>query len=157
MTTTQLFARTVFITVLCVTTTYAQSSVRITNNPPAHTEIKPSDLPEPKLENEVNNSPKVIPQPADATLNVPPGFQVTTYAEGGFRLPRWLALAPNGDVFVSDSVSGRIFVLRDKDKDGVAEERSLFLENQKQPFGIAFWKNYIYIGNTDAVVRYNYK
>jgi glucose/arabinose dehydrogenase len=160
MTITKFSTRTflVFVSLLCVTSTYAQSSgsITTTNNPLAHTEIKASDLPAPKLENEVNNNPKVIPQPADATLNVPPGFRVSTFAEGGFTRPRWMQLAPNGDVFVADSMGGKIFVLRDKDKDGVAEERSVFLENQKQPFGIAFWKDYIYIGNTDAVVRYSY-
>lgn len=136
----------------------AQSTiVPTTNNPLAHFNIKPSDLPPPKLENDVNNAPRVIPQPADAKLNVPPGFQVSTFAEGGFTRPRWMALAPNGDVFVADSMGSKVFVLRDANKDGVAEERSVFVENQKQPFGIAFWKDYVYIGNTDAVVRYSYK
>ncbi|HEY5402667.1 MAG TPA: sorbosone dehydrogenase family protein [Pyrinomonadaceae bacterium] len=137
--------------------TGSASSVLTTNNPLAHYEIKPSDLPPPKIEDDVNNGPRVISQPSDAKLNVPPGFQVSTFAEGGFTRPRWLALAPNGDVFVADSMGGKIFVLRDVNKDGVAEERSVFLEGQKQPFGIAFWKDYIYIGNTDAIVRYGYK
>src|SRR5262249_9668568 len=75
----------------------------------------------------------------------------------GFTLPRWMALAPNGDVFVADSRAGKILVLRDTNKDGVADERSVFLENMKQPFGIAFWRDYVYIGNTDAVRRYKYK
>lgn len=160
MTTTNFLVRTfvVFACLIWVTTACAQSgSVTVTNNPSAHTEIKASDLPAPKIENEVNNIPRVIPQPAGATLNVPKGFQVSTFAEGGFTRPRWMGLAPNGDVFVADSMAGKIVVLRDKDKDGIAEERSVFLENQKQPFGIAFWQNYIYIGNTDAVVRYTYK
>jgi glucose/arabinose dehydrogenase len=123
----------------------------------AHYNIKPSDLPPPKIEDDVNNGPRVVPQPADAKLNVPAGFQVSVFAEGGFTRPRWMALAPNGDVFVADSMGSKVFVLRDKDKDGIAEERSVFVEGQKQPFGIAFWKNYIYIGNTDAIVRYAYK
>jgi glucose/arabinose dehydrogenase len=131
--------------------------VKTTNNPPAHYNIKPSDLPAPKIENDVNNAPRVIPQPADATLNVPPGFAVSTFAEGGFTRPRWMALAPNGDVFVADSMGSKVFVLRDTNKDGVADERSVFLDNMKQPFGIAFWRDYVYIGNTDAVMRYKYK
>ncbi|HTG93716.1 MAG TPA: sorbosone dehydrogenase family protein, partial [Pyrinomonadaceae bacterium] len=95
--------------------------------------------------------------PADAKLNLPPGFSVGTFAEGGFTQPRWMALAPNGDVFLSDSRSGKIFVLRDANKDGVAEERFTFVEAMKQPFGIAFWRGYVYIGNTDAVIRFTYK
>ncbi len=158
--TKQLLRRSMFSLVVFVSATnaYGQSAkpVTITNTPLAHVEIKPSDLPPAKLENDVNNVPRVIAQPADATLNVPPGFDVSTYAEG-FTRPRWMALAPNGDVFLADSEAGKIFVLRDVNKDGVAEERSLFVEGQKQPFGIAFWKNYVYIGNTNAIVRFTYK
>jgi len=46
---------------------------------------------------------------------------------------------------------------RDANKDGIAEQRFTFVEGMKQPFGIAFWQNYIYIGNTDAVIRFTYK
>ena len=123
----------------------------------AHHDIKPADLPPPKIENDVNNPPQVIPRPEGAQLNLPPGFAVSVFAEGGFTRPRWMALAPNGDVFVADSMGSKVFVLRDANKDGVAEERSVFAEGLKQPFGIAFWHDYVYIGNTDAVIRYTYK
>jgi len=49
-----------------------------------HYEIKPSDLPPPKIENEVNNGPRVIPRPEGAKLIMPPGFEISTFAEGGF-------------------------------------------------------------------------
>lgn len=123
----------------------------------AHYDIKPSDLPPPNPAEDAVNPPRVIPRPADAKLNMPPGFSVETFAEGEFTQPRWMALAPNGDVFVSDSRAGKIIVLRDADKDGVAEQRFTFVGGMKQPFGIAFWQNYVYIGNTDAVLRFSYK
>ena len=128
-----------------------------TGTPLAHYDIRPADLPPPKIENDVNNPPRVIARPEGAQLNLPPGFEVSVFAEGGFTRPRWLALAPNGDVFVADSMGSKVFVLRDANKDGVAEERSVFAEGLKQPFGIAFWHDYVYIGNTDAVIRYAYK
>ena len=148
----------VFSTNACAQLSNSKPSppVLITNAPLAHYDIKPSDLPQPKIEDDVNNGPNVIAQPANATLNVPKGFEVTTFAEGGFTRPRWMALAPNGDVFLADSEGSQIFVLRDANKDGVAEDRFVFVDGMKQPFGIAFWKDYIYIGNTDAVVRYKY-
>ena len=68
-----------------------------------------------------------------------------------------MALAPNGDVFLADSMGGKVIVLRDTNHDGVADERSVFAEGLKQPFGIAFWHEYVYIGNTDAVTRYRYQ
>ena len=102
------------------TASSTSSSSEVSNGTLAHHEIKPSDLPPPKLENEVNNGPNVISRPAGAKLNLPPGFEVGTFAEGGFERPRWMALAPNGDVFLADSsASGKIIVLRDTNHDGV--------------------------------------
>lgn len=120
-------------------------------------DLKPSDLPPPNPAEDAVNPPRVVPRPPGAQLIMPPGFSVDTFAEGDFREPRWLALAPNGDVFLSDARAGKIIVLRDANKDGVAEQRFTFVEGMKQPFGMAFWKNYLYIGNTDAVLRFTYK
>src|SRR5687767_6682671 len=123
----------------------------------SHYEIKPSDLPPPIIENEVNNGPRVIARPEGAKLTMPPGFAISTFAEGGFTRPRWMALAPNGDVFVADSRGGKVLVLRDTNKDGVADERSTFAEGLNQPFGLAFWRDYVYVGNTDGITRYRYR
>src|SRR5688572_2153095 len=127
-------------------------------SPFAHYEIKPSDLPPAKLETDVTNGPRMVPRPEGAKLNLPPGFEASVFAEGGFTRPRWMTLAPNGDVFLSDSTAlGKIIVLRDTNKDGVVDERFTFVDNQVQPFGVAFWKDYLYVGNTNAVVRFAYK
>ena len=150
---------------LTASTACAQSSLRSSSsiaggtgaNGLAHYDIKASDLPAPKIENEVNNGPRVVARPAGARLTMPPGFEISTFAEGGFTRPRWMALAPNGDVFLADSMGGKIIVLRDTNNDGVAEQRSTFAEGLNEPFGIAFWHDYIYIGNTDAITRYAYK
>ncbi|MEZ4416129.1 MAG: sorbosone dehydrogenase family protein [Gemmatimonadota bacterium] len=99
--------------------------------------------------------PKVVAQPADATLSLPDGFEVSVFAE---RLtnPRHLALAPNGDVFVAESAPGSIVVLRDADGDGVAELRETFATGLDRPFGLAFHGGYLYVGNNNAVVRFGY-
>lgn len=119
--------------------------------------IKPSELPAPFASESVRRNSKVIPQPADAVLNVPKGFKVNVYAEGDFRYPRWMALAPNGDVFVADSRANSIIILRDTNKDGTADERFTFAENLAQPFGMAFHKDWFYVANTDSIVRFPYK
>lgn len=122
-----------------------------------HYEIRAADLPPPNPAEDAVNAPRIVPRPAGANLIMPPGFSADTFAEGEFTQPRWLALAPNGDVFLSDSRAGKIIILRDANNDGVAEQRFTFVEGMKQPFGMAFWKNFIYIGNTDAVIRFTYK
>lgn len=128
-----------------------------TSSSPAHYEIKPSSLPRPNTGPDAENPPDIIPRPQGAQLNLPPGFEVNTFAEGDFERPRWMALAPNGDVFVAESQGGRISVLRDADQDGTADARYDFATGLKQPFGMAFWRDYFYVGNTDAVVRFRYK
>jgi glucose/arabinose dehydrogenase len=122
-----------------------------------HHEIKPADLPPPKLENDVDNPPRVISRPEGAQLNLPPGFEINTFAEGGFERPRWMALAPNGDVFLADADLGKIFILRDTKGTGVADQRFTFAEGLNHPFGVAFWHDYFYVGSTNAVVRFHYQ
>lgn len=124
---------------------------------PLITRVDPASLPIPFATESVRRGSKQVPQPVDAKLSVPKGFKINVFAEGNFRVPRWMALAPNGDVFLSDSGANSLIVLRDKNKDGVAEERFVFSDALAQPFGIAFHKGWVYVANTDSVVRFAYK
>src|SRR5713226_9279070 len=77
---------------LAVSTPCAQSTLRSSFSSAggtaasglAHYDIKASDLPAPKIENEVNNGPRVVPRPEGASLTMPAGFEISTFAEGGF-------------------------------------------------------------------------
>ncbi|GAB3289937.1 PQQ-dependent sugar dehydrogenase [Hymenobacter tenuis] len=66
--------------------------------------------------------PKKLPATPErvASLKAPAGFTVSKYAEG-LDMPRMLAVAPNGDVYVSNRVKGTITLIRDANKDGKAE------------------------------------
>jgi glucose/arabinose dehydrogenase len=132
-------------------------SVEIKKTTLGHYEIKPSDLPPPSATRDAENPPRMIPRPPGAELLLPPGFAAAVFAEGGFIQPRWLAQASNGDVFVADSKAGNIVILRDTNNDGTADQRFTFASVLNQPFGMAFWRNYLYVGNTDAVVRFRYR
>src|SRR5262245_998949 len=91
--------------------------------------------------------PRIVAMPDGHKLTLAEGFNVTVFADG-LQMPRFMAIAPNGDVFVTESMmSGRVTVLRDADHDGVAETKATFAEGLTRPFGIAFWKDYLYIGN----------
>ena len=100
---------------------------------------------------------RVVAMPDGHTLTVPDGFSVNVFARD-LQLPRFMALAPNGDVLLSEPFrgAGRITVLRDADQDGVAEIRETFATGLNRPFGLALWKSYLYIGNNDSVVRVAY-
>lgn len=104
---------------------------------------------------EVNNGPVVVPPPPGFQPQVPHGFRVNVFARD-FEHPRWLATAPNGDIFVAESYPGKITVLQDPNRRGQAEARFTFAEKLRQPFGIAFHGPYVYIGDTDEVLRIRY-
>ena len=117
----------------------------------------PQKLPPPFQTESARRPSRVIPQPENAKLMVPKGFKANVFAEGDFRYPRWMALAPNGDVFVADSRANAVIVLRDTNKDGKADERFVFSDKLAQPFGMAFYKDWFYVANTDSIVRFKYK
>jgi len=86
---------------------------------------------------------------------VPQGFRVNIFAKD-FKGPRWLTVAPNGDIFLADTGADEIIVLRDPKNTGGAQEREVFVNGMKRPFGIAFRENYVYIGNMNELLRFRY-
>ncbi|AZS81249.1 sorbosone dehydrogenase family protein [Achromobacter spanius] len=120
-------------------------------------------------------------QPVAAT-----GLAVNAYASG-LDHPRWLYVLPNGDVLVAETnappkpegaggglkawaagivmkragaktpSANRITLLRDANHDGVAETRSVLLQDLNSPFGMALIGNQLYVANADAVLRFPYE
>jgi glucose/arabinose dehydrogenase len=132
-----------------------------TDAPGVRRHITLADLPEPYATKSAMNQPKGIPRPAGAMPRVPDGFKVDVFADG-LNNPRLIRVAPNGDLFIAESGPGRIRVLRDSGNTGKPEVNEVFASGLKQPFGIAFYPNgpnpkYIYVGNTDSVVRFAYQ
>lgn len=111
------------------------------------------------------------------------GLQVQEFARA-LAHPRWLYVLPNGDVLVAESnapkraggglrnyivgkvmakagagvpSADRITLLRDADGDGVAEVRHVFADQLHSPFGMALVGDWLYVANTDAVVRFRYQ
>jgi glucose/arabinose dehydrogenase len=147
--------------------------------------ITVADLPAPAPDEAVNNGPTIVARPKDAWPVAPPGFKVTLYAGGDFtptaasssqnnqapsvpvapstfREPRLLRTAPNGDIFMTDSHGDKLFVMRGVGPDGKAAKLSTFATGLNLPFGIAFYPagpnpKWVYVGNTDSVVRFPYK
>ncbi|HEX8551398.1 MAG TPA: PQQ-dependent sugar dehydrogenase [Abditibacteriaceae bacterium] len=92
-------------------------------------------------------------------LTVPRGFDVRVWAEN-LDGPRRLLVVPRGknaDVLVAESNGNRVSLLRDADGNGSPETRSVLVSEQRQPFGLAVQNGWLYVGNTDAVVRLTYK
>ena len=135
--------------------------------PGSRGKITVADLPKPYATQSVDNGPKLVPKPADAWPKAPAGFKVEQYATG-MDEPRLIRFAPNGDLFVADSEvdrkpeTGKIRVFRGVDASGKPKEVGIYATGLSQPFGIAFYPlgpnpKWLYIGNTDTVVRFPYK
>lgn len=116
---------------------------------------KKPDLPAPFATRSAGNGPNGARPPEGFLPTVPAGFRVNIFAEG-FKRPRFLVTAPNGDVFVADTGAGQVIILRDPQNTGGAHEREVFAEKLRMPFGIAFHEDYVYVGNTGEVVRFRY-
>ena len=103
----------------------------------------------------VDNDPVIVSPALDFRPQVPPGFSVSVFAKD-FENPRWLAVSPNGDVFVSDSGAGEVVVLHRPTANTTAQSRAVFADHRSQPFGIAFDNHHVYVADTDQVVRFPY-
>ncbi|MGA2552020.1 MAG: sorbosone dehydrogenase family protein [Burkholderiaceae bacterium] len=130
------------------------------------------------------NFARAIGWPANARPTPATGLAVSPYATG-LDHPRWLYVLPNGDVLTAESnapaapadrqgikewiseqverwigtekpSADRITLLRGMGPDALAQTRSVFLEGLHSPFGMALVGPYLYVANTDAVLRFPY-
>ncbi|MGB7845640.1 MAG: sorbosone dehydrogenase family protein [Candidatus Acidiferrum sp.] len=112
-------------------------------------------LPAPFETRSAGNGPEKAKPEEGFLPTVPAGFHVNVFAKG-FARPRLLTVGPNGDIFVADMGAGQVLVLRDPQHTGGAQQREVFAEKLNRPFGIAFHEDYVYVGNTNEVVRFRY-
>jgi glucose/arabinose dehydrogenase len=122
--------------------------------------IDVAKLPAPFTTPSANNFPRVVPKPAGAALKLPPGFKAEVFVTG-LTGPRAMAVAPNGDVFISETTAGRVKVLRPS-ADGSTAAVTVFAQGLLQPYGIALQPagpnpQWVYVAETNRVVRYPYK
>ncbi|QNI31784.1 sorbosone dehydrogenase family protein [Alloacidobacterium dinghuense] len=129
--------------------------------PGVRRKITVADLPQPYATKGVDNGADMVKRPDGAWPQAPAGFKVSLYADG-LNQPRLIRTAPNGDLFVAMSSSNEIMVFRGVGASGKPKQMEKFADGLSQPFGIAFYPSgpdpkWVYIGNTDSVVRFPYK
>jgi glucose/arabinose dehydrogenase len=138
-------------------------------------------LPAPDTKASKTKFSKVIGWAEGQMPTAPAGFVVNKFADG-MKSPRNIVIAPNSDVIVVLSNSERskveqvagaiigksksevpgksantIILLRDTNKDGKPDLKTVFLSGLNQPYGAAFIGNNFYVANTDGVWQYPYK
>ncbi len=96
--------------------------------------------------------PMPNPSPTlDGKLLAPAGFTVKQFAKVAGA--RFMAQGPDGSVYVSQPGMGQVTRLSGMTADGRAAKVEKVLENLSLPHGLAFHGGYLYIANTDQVVR----
>jgi glucose/arabinose dehydrogenase len=122
--------------------------------------------------------------PPGALPSVAAGLGVRAFASD-LDHPRWLYTLPNGDVLVAETnappkpddghgikawlmklimrsagagtpSANRITLLRDSKGAGVADTKTVFLENLNSPFGMVLVGDVLYVACTDALLRFHY-
>jgi len=114
---------------------------------------------------------------------VPTGYAITPIATD-LKIPRQTLVLPNGDILVAEGKGGggkpklrpkdflvgyflskgtssvkggdRLTLLRDADRDGTYEGRTVFAEDLNAPYGLALIGNRLFVANQDALVRFDY-
>ncbi|MDF1721128.1 MAG: PQQ-dependent sugar dehydrogenase [Minwuia sp.] len=118
--------------------------------------IRAADLPPPYATDSIASPAYRVDRRADATLKVPPGFRAELFATG-LSHPRWMAVAPNGDVLLAESRASRITLLRDADGDGKAEIVTTFADALDSPHGMAIREGWVYVAEENQVRRLPYR
>lgn len=125
---------------------------------------------------------KVIGWPEERKPIAAQGYRVVKFADD-LNSPRWIYVAPNGDIFVSEArtvkrgaerikelVSGKaksrnenlevsshqVILFRDTDGDGQPDKQQVYLDGLNQPFGMLVLGDHFYVANTDALWRFPY-
>jgi glucose/arabinose dehydrogenase len=120
-----------------------------------------ANLPPPYDTESARAFPQVVARPDDAELRLPPGFKVDVFTSD-VQGPRVMRIAPNGDIFVSESQQGRIKVLRPTADGMSAASVDVFAEGLDRPFGLQFFPAgddpaWLYVAEENQVVRFPYR
>jgi glucose/arabinose dehydrogenase len=126
--------------------TFMAVPVSAADQPGSHFDLSPKDMPAPYATVAVENSSHIVPRPAGVLPQVPKGFAVEPFATG-LSNPRWMAVAPNGDVYLAEPDAGKITLLRGSEK----ATATTFATGFNKPHGLAFHNGMLYVGDIDAV------
>jgi len=104
--------------------------------------------------------PRLVPKPADATVKLPPGFEMTVFATGTTGARKML-LAPNGDILLSETQANQVVVMRPSADGTHAQQITTYAQGLVLPHGMAFYPNarhpkWLYVAETNRLVRYAY-
>lgn len=87
-------------------------------------------------------------------IRLPAGFSISLYAD---HVPnaRVMVLGEDGTLYVSTRSAGKVYALRDEDRDGRAERLITLADRLNMPNGIALRDGALYVAAVDRILRYD--
>lgn len=89
-----------------------------------------------------------------AEFVVPPGFEVTVFAEN-VENAREMALGPRGTVFVGSMAAGKVHAVIDRDGDHKADRVVVIASGLTMPNGVAFHNGALYVATNSKILRFD--
>jgi glucose/arabinose dehydrogenase len=89
-----------------------------------------------------------------AGIRLPPGFRISVFA-GNLPGARSMALTPGGTLFVGTRRQGVVYAVRDRDRDGKADEGYIIASGMNMPNGVAFRGGALYVAEVNRILRYD--
>lgn len=122
--------------------------------------IRAQDLPAPYETVSVSDGPAIVPlKPQGAQASVSSGFRVAKFIDG-LGTPRNIKVAPNGDIFITESLAGRIRLLRPSGDNtaaaAVSTSRPVSTGPSAWPSSPAVNPKYLDAAQPGSVIRFPY-
>ncbi|MBV9305833.1 MAG: PQQ-dependent sugar dehydrogenase [Acidobacteriaceae bacterium] len=124
-------------------------------------------LPKPYATPSADNHPKVVDRPSGAQLTVPSGFSIQIW-DKGLLMPRFMLQGEHSEILIADggkdATSAAVGHANPKTTKGVvyvypnadSSKRKELITGLDRPYGLALWKNYLYVAETESIKRYPY-
>lgn len=90
---------------------------------------------------------------ASSRISLPPGFAIRIFAQNLPPQPRFMAIGPDGHLYVSLMSSGQIARLPDRNFDGLSDGTEIIVEGLTQPHGLEWHAGWLYVAEVDRVER----
>ncbi len=142
--------RLINLAVILGLSTFAQQVFSHTP-PPVSAQLKDPKAADVEILGHVLEPKKLAPKDIVKKLAVPKGFEINVFAEGLVN-PRMIAVADNGNVYVTRRDVGDVIKLNDTDKDGVADKQEV-VANRPGMHGIAIDGNTVYLVTVNDIYK----
>lgn len=108
-----------------------------------------------KADTDDNSSPAITEASAQLPLNtiqLPPGFSISVYAE--VDNARSMAMSPSGTLFVGNRNEDQVYAVKDTDGDFKADKRWVIASGLNMPNGVAFKDGDLYVAEVSRILKF---